>query len=404
MPSLAPATPAPPITASPVGTAEATVTPPPGTVPPATPSAGPSVPPSLPVDPSAWVGPDLISERHYLMPSLAVDQDGHAHVAATLGHDIYYVTNSTGSWTRERISNAATDLRHIGPVIALDRDGSLGIAFTETCRACAGGVPDDILFSSGSSGSWSTPSRIAGGWAAALELVDGVVHLAYNDGNVEDLEDLNDQSRPLYGTNAGGSWASVPLANLGAISAMDVTVGSIQVVFSTWDHGQSDRNQLRMVSTAGISQPFADDDVPIAVGDNYYAVTFDADGRPHVVWSSSYYDGDVYRSSTARHLWRAANGWVNDELDEATQPSAIAVHDETRLHAVEEAWGLAETPDVVYWQHAGDGDEFKKLGCCVFENNSGDWATPTIAVDSLNRPHIFYGTAEGSWYAVGPDD
>jgi hypothetical protein len=358
------------------------------------PPAQPTAPPVTP-GPEGSIEPSVITTRHYLEPSLVTDTEGFAHVAAQRGNDIYYLTNRSGSWASERLTRAARDSRYVGPLIALDSDGSLGVAYTLGCRRCAGGFPDDVYFTTNRSGNWSEQVRISGGWGAALQLDRGAIHLAYNDGNVEDLQDLNDMSRPLYTTNSSGSWIVAELAKIGSARALRLSSGGgVHAVFTTWDHSESDRVTFRYATAETAGLPFDIEPVPLPPAEYGGVAQLDPDGRPHIVSVALEYDAENDRYVTSEPVYTHLSDGAWSQVPIQFSPSAIAIDDRGAMHAVDGT--------IAYSTYFSGAAVPRQLGCCPFETRDGEWTSETIAVDGSGRPHVLFGTEEGTWYGIGP--
>ncbi len=363
-----------------------------------TPQSEPSLRPTPPTpepEPTSgeagWIGPELISTRHYEGPAMVIDADGNAHVAAQLGNDIYYVTNVDGSWTRQLLAAAPRGTRLASPLIDLDHDGSIGVAYDSRCRDCAPDFPEATWFTSNASGGWSDPVRLVEGGASQLDLHESTVHLLYTDTNGEGIEDLNDVTRLLYASSVGGETSTVELANIGVGHELRVSgAGTVEAIYATWEPGQSDRQMLRYATRHADSAEFTVDDLPLPQADYSLSAVIADGGEAHIVFSTVAIDGGT--ASSPAYLRQGDAGWTEPVPFGAELPTAIDASPEA-LHAV---GGSDEI-----WYATSDALDPLNLGCCVFE---GVYYTtyPTVAVDRDGRPHVFYTTADGTWYAVGP--
>jgi hypothetical protein len=391
-PSAEPVSPSPmPSVAQPTVTATQRTTPPPSPL--LTSTA--TLPPAPTPGPDEWIGPDLISARDYAAPSMVIDRRGFAHVAAQLGPDIYYVTNSSGSWTRERLTRAPRRDRHVAPLIALGDEGTLGIAYTSKCRACAPDFPEGSYFMTDSGGRWSDPVRVSDGRAKALRIDGGNIHLIYEDVDVEHWEGLEDLSRPLYTTNENGSWTAVELAPIGEGLALELSPdGRVHVLLLTWDAGQSDRATLRYAMAAGPGEPFGIEEVPVPAAPYYDtpSVALDRQGRPHIVSGTS---------SESLYTRMRRGRWASETIPGPT-PASMLIDADGALHAISLFW-TDEKAELLYWTDAGKSYTPRSLGCCRSAGEDGDWSPAmAMALDGDGRLHLFYGTDDGTWYAVAP--
>lgn len=140
-----------------------------------------------------------------LSTSVAIDADGHLHVAYLEDHDpggLRYATDR-GGWHWETVAADVGFEAH--PSIAVAADGHVVIAFARmTCPASPGGVCDDpddvpvsrIMVASNAGGAWRVRARSAGPadvWPS-LAIAGGHLHIAFQ--------------RQLWppGQAAGGTW------------------------------------------------------------------------------------------------------------------------------------------------------------------------------------------------------
>jgi hypothetical protein len=249
-----------------------------------------------------------------------------------------------------------------------------------------------------------TPVQISGGWAVALELVDGAIHLAYNDGDVEGLDDLNELSRPLYATDAGGSWSVTELANIGAVLGMHLSPeGASHVLFSAWDHGESDRVTLNYATSTAAGEPFVVEPAPLPPAAYQAVSALNPEGAPHIIWATWHYDdeNDWYSTTDPAYSAMRDGAWLEPEQFPASLPEALAIDGHGALHAVGGFW--SEDQESIWYSTNMDGEFASfELGCCSSETEDGEWMSPGIALDSAGRPHVFFATEAGTWYAIGP--
>ena len=392
----------PAVQASPGGPSPQAPTPPAAESPTALPGrATPSSGAVLTPGPDGWTGPALISERQYHWPSLAVDRSGAVHVAAQLGRDVFYVTNATGSWTRERLTEAPRGYEHAYPLIAADADGSMVVTYSPRCLGCAPNFPEGVQLLRNSGSGWSQPTRIADGFASAIAVRGGAVHVLFDDLNSPSAEDLDDISRPLYGTDAGGAWAVVELADVGAPAALRVgDDGSVHVAFWSWVPGGRDQMTLRHGSTAADGQ-FALRDAPLPRARHSAVVGLDRAGQPHVVTAAETYDPatDTYTAADPVYARLGDGGWQSTAFG-GPVPEVIVVDGAGRAHVLFDRPPYSDAATLVYSIAGGQVSE-REFGCCRVRSVSDDLAPPGLAIDSSGRVHVFFATEAGTWHGVG---
>jgi uncharacterized repeat protein (TIGR01451 family) len=150
-----------------------------------------------------------------LHPSIAVDDNNDSYVVYTHAsstdnkENIYYVTNSGGSWsTPVRISDDAFNQNASTPEIALDASGNAHVVYVHKS-----GTDNklNIYYTTNSGGSWSTPVRISDDTFNQEVLlnpaiaIDGVnfAHVAFGHKSGTDSK-----SNLYYVTNGSGSWGT----------------------------------------------------------------------------------------------------------------------------------------------------------------------------------------------------
>jgi hypothetical protein len=151
-----------------------------------------------------------------LSPDAVMDADGYIHVAWledwTGIQGIFYATNRTGSWVRERVTTG--DNFYARPSIAVDSANHAYIAFARlSCADPDCDVTSRIWVANNKSGSWIVNPRTAGDTDLEPSLVvhNDKLYMAFTR-----------QHFPLYGaqdsglwyaTNAGGTWAETQVAS-----------------------------------------------------------------------------------------------------------------------------------------------------------------------------------------------
>jgi hypothetical protein len=407
-PLAAEASPTPTATVqTPSPTASASASPSPSATPAQTPEPTATPPPAS--DGGAWVGPERIATRDYGELSLVVDEAGIAHAAAVLHPGIYYLTNASGSWTREPVSDSAdlleTGLYVTDPQIALDSDGSLWIAFALAWDGL-GPPGGTVHYVTNRSGSWSESTVLAadGAHSPSLAVRDGRVHLAYLKGGLH------------YLTGTDGSWTETRVAESGAQPLLRLGAdGSPRIVFGDRSGTLGDE-QIWYATADPATGAFSLEAVPGTLpGASVYepsAMAVDSAGDVHLVYSDSAVADDVQIGiDDSYHVVRRADGWSAPQL---TIPDAwsrwIAVDRSGAAHVVGKGW----TTNAVWYATDRHGSfEAKRL-----EPEASDpWIRgAALAVDALGRPHILFSLRVGHgsdedgawpselWYAIGPGD
>jgi hypothetical protein len=381
----------------------------PPTVPPAT--AGPSptaaarpTPDFGPTPgPDGWVGPYFVSDRPYYDVALVVDSAGFAHAAAGLNDAIFYLTNTSGSWTRERISsppgsgsNQRTDVE---PAIAIDGDGSLAISFHRLGpEETFGRFPTGIFLATRGTGGWSAAAapgnmdEIFLANSTSIQLRDGVAHLVYVEGIPFDVVD-EDSVFPLhYRTNAGGSWSDVTVSPVGGKSVLRLdAAGRPHVLFSEFAALLPGDGLRYARSTGGAA--FELEIVPGTTSYDYLlGLGLDGSGRPQAVWSPEEGPGVL-------HAVRDGSAWAaaQQAMSAAGTDGGAVVDGGGAVHIV-----VAAGNDGV-WYATNRGGSFAAR---QLSTARGLWAD--VAVDAAGRPHVVFvirqSGARQLWYGVGPSD
>lgn len=371
------------------------VAPTPGCEPTASPTAEPTATPTATPTPVArWTGPDLVVPGAFSDAALALDAAGHAHIAAagsgTDNQGIWYVTNASGAWAKERVSipppvEGSEGYEYDGePSIALDSDGSIWIAFTRwACSQCAPNPSDGIFLVTNAGGTWSEPIQMAGNQTSQPSLVarDGATYLAYAEGMVPGLRSFpvwyrTDSSLVRVARN--GSNPQLWLDSNGSPRILFAAAGIRRAIEDT---GTFYLESLPG-SNGGMSPRYAFDPVTSSPAAAWSAYSSDQQ-HINVMYSGSQFgiwpdptiaipDGDVIGLGIY-------NGVVH----------LIAVK------ADPEDWG-----GLLYATNAG-GD----FAITVLDQFGG--FDSALALDSAGRPHVVFAVEEpragrGIWYGIGP--
>jgi hypothetical protein len=357
--------------------------------------------------PNGWIGPQLISSKAYHNLSLVIDAGGVAHAAAVLNDGIFYVTNASGSWTRERLTRP--DGHDDDPSIALDDDGSLWVAFThwppedpDYCPPdmadCFGPGPEGIYLVTNSSGSWSAPELLAAGGSnsPSLKVSNGTVHAAFLGSWV--IGELSGPGRVHYLTNSGGEWTSEHLGRAygGPVLELD-REGRSRVAF--WDVAEDEEGYLGAArvwyaTARTASGDFSLEQLPQSAGANTHwlgnlELALDGQDRPHVV-------GEVWSDTAdAIHYWHAGPAGWSEEVEVVSNVEMVALE----ADAAGAVHLLVSVPDCCLDYVSKRDGSF--VGRTLHEaGGSGD-----AALDAQGRLHVLfiagYGSQRELWYAIG---
>ena len=324
---------------------------------------------------------------------MVIDDQGFAHVAAVLDSSgaIFHVTNSSGRWTRERISSPPQDTEDNSPAIAIDpADGSIWVTFSRRSSVSAPNFSEGVyVVLSRRGGSWGDEDALPfAGEDPKLLVEDGQLHVTYNDPQSIGAEDLNDATRPNYATNASGTWATASLADIGrAVAIHRSSRGPIVVLLSAWAGGDVDNAHAFIATQASSDQmAFELEQVPRVEGGGYsFEGGFGVNDMPFVSWHRSH-DGNYRFKAQTGDGWTAARDGRAEAVD-----SLGGVH----YLILEPLAG--EGDGVELWYRTDRADGFGSR--VIFAGSIGVWTT--LTVDAQDRPHVFYSGA-GSGYGIGP--
>jgi hypothetical protein len=376
---------------------------PPITVPSPTTSASAPTDTASP-EPTGWVGPDRVAAEHFEEISLAVDANGYAHVAAATWEDgSFYLTNSSGSWTREPLTTPPAGGYDGEPSIVVRDDQSIAIVFTRfgglRCSfGCDPIDPQGIFLITNVSGRWSDAVLIIEGSVQepSLQATHTGLHLAYARGGSE-----NRTVEYAYAAD-GVSWTT---ENVGEGRSPSLRIGRDGLPRIAY----RDRNYSPHYAAQIRAGDFVEERVP---GD-WFALSpllaLDQADEPQIVLFN---DSDP--NCGAVSIRRTAGTWSDASVvfpgDEFCHlPAAGIANDvEGTVHVIS-SYHLSNLG--IWYSNNATGEyrdrQLRGLrGRFVDDVTDGDAA---IAVDALGRPHVLYvvleserGADDGLWYGIGP--
>jgi hypothetical protein len=330
---------------------------------------------------------------------MVVDSTGMVHAAGVLGASIWYLTNSGGSWTGERLSNPPGSDVDREPAIA-GNGSALTVVFTRFFDTHGFGfAPDGLYLVTGEAGTWADPISFdaPAGNSPSLTARGGHLFLAYRSGIPIDVVEEDDEYPIRFATNRTGSWTDTVVSPNGSDPSIALTgTGRARIIFGD-DVELLPDNALHYAQEAGApATDFSVEQVPDTdLEDTPYALAHDG-GRAHLVYYSRSSDGLYYRRRTLA-------GWdAPVRLADLAPDSLAAVTDSAnKVHVV------ATTLDdgVWYFTNRHGAWESKQL----LAPASTEWFVydSAIDVDASGRAHILFvvGANRRSaslWYAVSP--
>ncbi len=253
-------------------------------------------------------------------PDLAVHVNGSAHLVWMQGTgdlgDIFYGTNTSGSWVAERITNNATT--DLDPVVAVDGDNIPHAAWAGFDQSSGEGK---IFYANRSSGSWAVTvlsgSSIGSFWTGADPRISvsqaGVVQITYRGGDYGTYH-------IHHATNLSGGWIIQVL-----------TSGNGNDFTSSVRTDYANRCFLAMSGNDGWGMPgsvysteSADEGASWAAGElasgGYSAagavLGTDWKGKMHLAWmetSGNMYTGTIFYSTNRDGSWTSETIATQDE-------------------------------------------------------------------------------------------
>lgn len=170
-------------------------------------------------EPAAWSTPHRIATARFRDVSMALDPDGHLHIAAIKGEGtLVYLTDRSGSFVSHRVAAPVSVGGELelwqAPSLALDEQDRVSIAAVRVSAGtgcdCTEGV---FLFSDKGRARGTFPAtgtRIAGRNAhdPTIKTVDGHIHLVFRRGAEYAETPPPGDGEVWYRTNASGPWTN----------------------------------------------------------------------------------------------------------------------------------------------------------------------------------------------------
>jgi hypothetical protein len=253
---------------------------------------------------TGWSTPVEVYDGNYSEPSLAVDAHGFAHVVARGDTGIWYLTNKSGSWTRERLTTDHTQsgihFRAIAPLITIDRSVGKLVVVYETvadvdCEGCYPGV--EYITRTGTD--WSAPRSIQVNPSSPLSIAarGGDIAIAALGPEwpfgpkTQVLEYLHKADGwALHRVAGGGDYYS----HIGAPSLALDSAGRPRIAFQRKDH-------MKYATGATTSDDFTIETVAKVKAFVGASLALDPNDQPMIVWAAG----------KGTHFARRAGAWSN---------------------------------------------------------------------------------------------
>lgn len=381
------------------------------------PSPLPTLPEQTPSVPGSggWIGPARIAKEHYDFVRLVVDGDGNGHVAAVATDGIFYLTDASGSWTRERLTRAPTGGYDGEPSIVIRDDGSLAITFArfgglQCSFGCVPVDPQGIFLVNNRSGNWSDAVLIIEGRVQEPSLQAGAsqLHLAYSRGDEDRTVEY------AYAADDTGTWTieavgegESPTLRMGRDGFARISFRVLYGLRNLYYAAQADSGEFVVERVPGnwvvYTQPL---------------LVLDASDEPQIVFFNDIEQSDPNCGSLS--VRRNAGRWMDASVvfpeDDLCHVRAEMVDTDSTgtLHVI--SWYDVSGPGVWYANDAGGAFRALQLRepMNVIDDRPGGGSA--MAMDDGGRPHVLYDVYEfnsdsadqpdedGLWYGIGPAD
>ena len=345
----------------------------------------------------------------------AADDAGHLHVIGATrlpGRGLFYLTNASGTWTEEEITQPAAEGTDDDPTIGIDAEGRIWVTFRrwsiyEECGLGCSRDPsriEDRYVTAHTDGGWLKPvsfglAKYRNDLSLVLDedaVVGGTFEAAY-------VVAVHGTPQVRYATNDSGEWQDTFVAEgydpdlaIGSDGepriALDTANGATSGLLAARVDGEWEIDSIRM------GEDF-DFDVETLLVDSI--------DQPVVVFSRFEEDAG-YRSYL----------WVRESFDNMGEyPLADCIVEQAYvgpadLGVTDSVHGLCsvfdtEARDGIWYARVLDGIEsMTRISDSVRVVADGFDAAQTLVGDANGTPHVFYATpyddVEALMYAVGP--
>jgi len=348
--------------------------------------------------------------------AVAIDNNGHTHVATSNYTGIHYFTDRTGPWLRTDLTETPERGADIEPAIAVDSSGTVAIAFTrwstwqycdDVCEDPVAPVLEGVFFMTHSLEHWSSPERVPQvGQRPTIAFDPRGLHVVTEVQPTESSGELSWSTLPQpYASTA--EWSTSNIAAEGRTAEPHLVV---------------DRNsaaRLLYKSPLGIeltavspSDEFAV--LPLEAWDaELPLVAFDRTNRPHLVYGI--YDSIADESFAIHTVLRDDGTWEGPAPLGFPSASAFAVDDRDVLHVAYMAFVEEKDADDEYrlfeevWYASAGGGTTTTIRLDRSDSYElGSMGLTVMALDATDRPRLVYsahgqgGEGTGVYYALGP--
>ncbi len=331
---------------------------------------------------------------------MVVDGAGVVHAAGTFNRAIWYVTNGSGSWTRDELSGSAHD-GYGQPSIA--RNGSsLWVAFTQFFDSHGFGLLPEGIYYVGRSGSggWSSPVGFgaSGGNDPSIKARNGKLYMAYVEGVPVDVIEEDSEFQVHFATDVTGSSTDVIVSPNGTTPQLALTAsGRARIAFGN-DDELLPGNALRYAQAGTPTDDFSVETVP-ATENQYQPLALAHDGsRAHLVYSPFYLGDGLY------YARRTLSGWDTPvPLMSSGQvvSVAMAVDAANKVHVV------ATTLEDGVWYFTNRGGAWSSRQLLAPASVKWFVGSCAIDIDAAGRAHMLFTVGKNNnttklWYAASP--
>jgi|GEM_PF-5768541 len=354
--------------------------------------------------------PELVAAGDFSSLAVALDAEGHRHIAASeetiptyeewdagasMSGDLWYMTDRDGSWAVQRlIESSGPGLGWTNPSIAVDDDGSVHIAVVDYHIGSTPDQTEGIFYLTDKDrtpGDFGPPVRVAPANMAepSLAVVDGARYLAYH--KVSRLGEPIPPAPVFFKTDRSGSWVRHRLADHGGTPIVRVDPsGRAHIIYqaATPDDRHSLLRYVQVDPETG--EPSNSKRIP-GTTDLWFSsvLALDPSGQPHVAWETS---DDIAWST------RTADGWSRPGMLGARRPGSLSldVDSSGQPHVVFEGGGDADRR-IIHAQRGAGRWSRSVIG------DSGDWSKVASAMSGSELVAAWApGEEEGGVWSYGP--